>query len=128
MASHRKDRVAEEMKKELSDIIRNQMKEPRVKGLISVTDVEVSRDISSATVYVSTLGDAEELKDILKAIKQASGFIRSELAGRMRLWTIPEMNFKEDLSIQTGARINELLNQQLGQDSAAAQGRDGEEA
>ena len=112
MASHRKDRVAEEIKKELADIIRNEMKDPRVKGLVSVTHVEVSRDISSATVYISCLGDADEQSNMLKACKQAAGFIRGALAGRLNLRFIPELTFKTDNSIQIGARINELLIQQ----------------
>ena len=113
MAPHRQDRIAEEMRKELSDIIQYEMKDPRVKGLVSVTHVAVSRDISSATVYVSSLGDEQEQLEMLKAIKQAAGFIRGELANRLRLRFIPELNFKGDNSIQAGARINALLNQEM---------------
>ena len=113
MTSHRKDRVAEEIKKELSDIIRDDMKDPRVKGLVSVTHVEVSRDISSASVYLSCLGGDEEQDDTMKAFKQAAGFLRGELAGRLNLRFMPELNFKPDRSIQQGARINELINQQI---------------
>jgi ribosome-binding factor A len=112
MASHRKDRVAEEIKRELAEIIREDMKDPRVKGLVSVTHVETSRDISTATIYLSFLGDAAEEDDTIRAFKQASGFIRGELAKRMSLRFIPELTFKQDHSIQHGARINELLNQQ----------------
>ena len=112
MASHRKDRVAEEIKKELADIIRNDMKDPRAGGLVSVTHVEVSRDISTATVFVSSLGDTEEQNNAVKAIKKAAGFIRGELASRLRLRAVPELIFKADPSIRIGARINTLLNEQ----------------
>ena len=112
MASHRKDRVAEEIKKELSDIIRDDMKDPRVKGLVSVTYVEVSRDISSAAIYLSCLGDTEAQDNTIKAFKQAAGYLRGELANRMNLRFMPELAFKLDHSIQHGARINELINQQ----------------
>ena len=112
MTSHRKDRVAEEIKKELADIIRDDMKDPRVKGLVSVTHVEVSRDISSATIYLSCLGNAEEQDNTVAAFKQAAGFIRGELANRMNLRFMPELTFKTDHSIMIGARINELINQQ----------------
>ena len=112
MTSHRKDRVGEEIKKELSDIIRDGMKDPRVKGLVSVTHVEVSRDIGAATIYLSCLGESEEQNDTIKAFKQAAGFIRAELAGRLSLRAVPELTFKLDHSIEHGARINELLNQQ----------------
>ena len=123
MTSHRKDRVAEEIKKELSDIIRNHMQDPRVKGLVSVTHVEVSRDISTATAYVSCLGDTEEQNNTVKAIRQAAGFIRAELANRLKLRFIPELSYKADLSIQTGARINALINQQMLEQEKAEQGR-----
>ena len=112
MASHRSGMIAEELKKELSDIIRNDMNDPRVKGLVSVTHVEVSRDISVATVFLSCLGDESEQVDLLKAVKQAKGYLRRELAKRLKLRSVPELNFKGDISIRTGARINELLNQQ----------------
>ncbi len=113
MTSHRKDRVAEEIKRELSEIIREDMKDPRVKnGLVSVTHVEVSRDISTATIYLSCLGNTEEQASIVKAFKQAGGFIRGELANRLNLRFTPELTFRSDHSIQVGARINELLNQQ----------------
>jgi ribosome-binding factor A len=113
MTSHRKDRVAEEIKKELSEIIRENMKDPRIKGgLVSVTHVEVSRDISVATIYLSCLGNAEEQTQVVKAFKQAGGFIRGELANRLNLRFTPELTFRSDHSIQIGARINELLKRQ----------------
>ena len=119
MASHRKDRVAEEIRKELSEIIRDDMKDPRVKGLVSVTHVELSRDISTASVYLSCLGGTEEQEETIKAFKQAAGYIRGELANRLRLRFMPELNFKADHSIRQGARIHELLNQQnIGGDGA----------
>jgi len=112
MASHRNGMIAEELKKELSDIIRNEMNDPRVKGLVSVTHVEVSRDISVATIFLSCLGDESEQGDLLKAVGQAKGYLRRELAQRLKLRAMPELIFKADVSIRTGARINELLNQQ----------------
>ncbi|MCL2166301.1 MAG: 30S ribosome-binding factor RbfA [Clostridiales bacterium] len=112
MTSHRSSRVAEEIKKELSDIIRHDMNDPRVKGLVSVTHVEVSRDISTATIFLSCLGEAEEQANTVKAFKQAGGYIRGELAGRLHLRFIPELLFRADNSIRVGARINALINQQ----------------
>ncbi|MCL1849372.1 MAG: 30S ribosome-binding factor RbfA [Clostridiales bacterium] len=112
MATHRKDRVAEEIKKELSDIIRNEMKDPRIKGLVSVTHVEVSKDLSTATVFLSSLGDEDEHENLVQACKQAGGYLRAELANRLNLRFIPELSFRADHSIQTGARIHALINQQ----------------
>jgi ribosome-binding factor A len=131
MASHRKDRVAEEIKKEMADIIRDDMKDPRVQqGLVSVTHVEVSRDISTATIYLSCLGDANAQDNTVAAFKQAAGYIRGELANRMKLRFMPELTFKTDHSIMIGARINELLNQQNQQDQQDQQnqGHDGDQA
>ena len=113
MATHRKDRVAEEIKKELSDVIRNEMKDPRMRSsLVSVTHVDVSRDLSTATVFISSLGDEDEHENMVKACKQASGFLRAELANRLNLRFIPELTFRADHSIQTGARIHALINKE----------------
>ena len=120
MAIHRSNRVAEEIKKELSEIIRNDMKDPRIDALVSVTHVEVSRDISVATIFVSSLGDAEAQAEVVKIFKQASGFIRGELANRLSLRFIPELSFRSDQSIRIGARINELINQQNAGDKESA--------
>jgi len=112
MPVHRKDKVGEEIKRELSVIIRDELKDPRVKGLISVTHVEVSRDIRYATVYVSCMGDEQTQKDTLNGLKKAAGFLRSSLASRLNVRYTPELSFKFDESIQTGARINQLLAEQ----------------
>ncbi|MCL2121187.1 MAG: 30S ribosome-binding factor RbfA [Clostridiales bacterium] len=121
--------MAEEIKKELSDIIRHDMNDPRVKGLVSVTHVEVSRDISTATIFLSCLGEAEEQTNIVKAFKQAGGYIRGELADRLHLRFIPELLFRADNSIRVGARINALINQQnLEMQNRDQQGRDEDEA
>jgi ribosome-binding factor A len=109
MAPHRGNRVGEEIKKELAEIIRDEMKDPELKGLISVTHVEVSRDIRYAVIYVSCLGGEAEQARVLKAFKKAAGFIRTALAGRLNLRFTPELTFKADQSIRVGARINQLL-------------------
>ena len=113
MTSHRKDRVAGEIKRELAEIIRNDLNDPRVTALVSVTHVEVSRDMGSATVHISCLGTDEVQEASFKALKQAAGFIRGELASRLKLRFMPELTFKPDQSIQIGARINELINREI---------------
>ena len=109
MAVHRKFRIEEEVKKEIAEIIRNEMKDPRVKGLVSVTHVEVARDMRHATVFLSCLGTEEEQEQSIKAFRQAAGFIRGELAARMSIRYTPELHFKNDPSISVGVRINALL-------------------
>lgn len=112
MAVHRKDKMGEEIKRELAVLIRDSIKDPRVDGLVSVTHVEVSKDIRHATIFISTLGDEEAQKNTLAGLKQAAGFLRSSLASRLNARYTPELAFKLDQSIAVGARINQLLAEQ----------------
>ncbi|GIQ68598.1 30S ribosome-binding factor RbfA [Xylanibacillus composti] len=108
MAKIRVGRVGEQIKKELSHIIQNELKDPRV-GFITVTGVDVTNDLSQAKVYLSVMGSDEEKADTLKALEKAVGFIRSELGKRVRMRHTPELLFKFDSSIDYGSRIEELL-------------------
>lgn len=108
VARLRAERLAEALKVEISDIIRNQVKDPRV-GFASIVDVEVSSDLRHARVYVSILGGEEERAGALKGLESATGFIRSEVARRIRLRHAPELSFRIDESIARGVRIAELL-------------------
>ncbi|GFN31849.1 30S ribosome-binding factor RbfA [Paenibacillus xylaniclasticus] len=110
MAKVRVGRVSEQIKKELSQIIQTELKEPRI-GFITVTGVEVSNDLSQAKVFLSVLGSEEQKEETLKAIARGTGFIRSELGKRMRLRHTPELIFKFDSSIEYGSRIEALLEQ-----------------
>jgi ribosome-binding factor A len=108
LANFRNGRVAEQMKKELSDIISHRIKDPRV-GFVTVTGVEVTVDLQQSTAYITVLGDAEKVSETLEALSQAKGFIRSEIGKRIRLRKTPELDFKVDQSIEYGNRINKLL-------------------
>lgn len=108
MAKFRVGRVGEQIKKELSHILQNDIKDPRI-GFITVTGVEITNDLSQAKVYLSVLGDDEQKEGTLKALEQAGGFIRSELGKRVRLRHTPELIFKFDASIEYGSRIDQLL-------------------
>lgn len=110
MAKVRVGRVGEQIKKELSQIIQTELKDPRI-GFITVTGVEVTNDLSQAKVYLSVLGSEEQKEETLKAIARGTGFIRSELGKRMRLRHTPELVFKFDASIEYGSRIEALLEQ-----------------
>lgn len=107
MAGQRVARIREEVKKEASDIIRR-LKDPRV-GFVTVTDTEVSSDMRYVKIFVSVLGSEEEKQKTMEALHRATGFIRTELGGRIRLRHTPEIHFKFDESIERGARIFELL-------------------
>jgi ribosome-binding factor A len=106
--SHRSNRVGEQMKKELSDIIGRKIKDPRV-GFVTVTDVEVSGDLQQAKVFITVLGDEVQREDTLKGLAKAKGFIRSEIGQRVRLRKTPELIFEFDESIDYGNRIESLL-------------------
>ncbi|WP_248926328.1 30S ribosome-binding factor RbfA [Paenibacillus hamazuiensis] len=108
MAKVRVGRVGEQIKKEISQIIQAELKDPRI-GFITVTGVEVTNDFSQAKVFLSVMGSDEQKEETLKALSRSSGFIRSELGKRIRLRKIPELLFKFDASIDYGSRIEQLL-------------------
>lgn len=113
MSEQRAQRVAEEIKREVSSILRTDIKDPRLAdlSLLSVTGVEISRDIRHAKIFVSVFGDEEQKKNALEALSSAKGFIRSEVGRRIRLRHAPELTFHLDTSISYGAHINRLLNE-----------------
>jgi len=108
MVQYRSGRLAEEFKKEISDIIKNEVKDPRV-GFVSVVSVDVSVDLRYAKVYISVLGDEKSISDTIKALKSATGFIRREIARRIQLRYTPEITFIYDDSIAHGAKISKIL-------------------
>ncbi|WP_337103016.1 30S ribosome-binding factor RbfA [Paenibacillus sp. YIM B09110] len=108
MAKIRVGRVSEQIKKELSQIIQMELKDPRI-GFITVTGVETTSDLSQAKVYLSVLGSEEQKEETLKAIARGTGFLRSELGKRMKLRHTPVLLFKFDSSIEYGSRIESLL-------------------
>lgn len=106
--SLRANRVAEQMKKEIGELITRKIKDPRI-GFVTVTDVQVTGDLQQATVYISVLGNEQEKQDTLEGLDQATGFIRSELGQRIRLRKTPEISFEFDESIEYGNKIEKLL-------------------
>ena len=94
MSRQRAQRVGEEIKKEVSEIIRMELKDPALEKMTSVTDAEVSRDLGYARIYVSIYAPETEQAEVLKVLDKASGFIRSELGKRIRLRHIPELEFR----------------------------------
>lgn len=110
MAKYRAGRINEEVKKEVSDIIRNVIKDPRLTAMISVIDVNVTKDLRYAKVYVSIFTKSEKEKnDNLLALKSASGFIRREIGSRMKLRYSPEILFELDNSIEYGMHIDSII-------------------
>lgn len=109
MGSRRLERINELLKEEISDLIANELKDPRLGGLVSVTEVEATPGLEYARVYVSVLGDPEERRQTLEALQHASGFFRRLLGERLKLRQIPELAFEFDESLERGARIMRLL-------------------
>ncbi|MEM1081860.1 MAG: 30S ribosome-binding factor RbfA [Pseudomonadota bacterium] len=107
MTHPRSERVAGLLRRELAQIVQREM-EHDLPSLISVTDVEVSRDLSHAKVYVSSL-DIEHGADIVRALNEAAPQIRHALAGRIRLRLVPTLKFLHDTSSESGQRIEQLL-------------------
>ncbi|MCR6545896.1 30S ribosome-binding factor RbfA [Dehalobacterium formicoaceticum] len=108
MVQYRSGRLSEEFKKEIADIIKNDVKDPRV-GFVSVVFVEVSGDIRHAKVFVSVLGGEKAVQDSMAALKSASGFIRREISKRIQLRYTPEITFVYDDSIAHGVKISKIL-------------------
>lgn len=105
----RSDRVAEQVRRDLADLIRNELKDPRV-GMISLTAVELTPDYAHAKVFYATLND-EHLDEIERGLKRAAGFLRRELGRRIHIHTLPELHFVYDNSIQHGASMSALIEQ-----------------
>lgn len=108
MARIRASRVGEQIKKELSQIIQQELKDPRI-GFVTVTAVEMSGDLAQAKVYVSIMGDEEQQKNTLEGLEKARGFLRSEVGSRVQLRYTPELLFKIDQSLAHGQHISKLL-------------------
>ncbi|MDX9871357.1 MAG: 30S ribosome-binding factor RbfA [Clostridia bacterium] len=108
MTSHRTARISEEIKRELALMIQEEIKDPRVKGLLSITHADVTNDLRYAKVFVSVLSE-EDRASVLQGLEKAQGYLRSELAKRLRLRYTPELLFKLDDSIAYGSKINKII-------------------
>ena len=109
MQGHKLARINEQMREALSHLL-GTVKDPRVSGLISIVKVEVTNDLSYAKVYVSSLEDEQSLKQAVKGLESAAGYLRREVAQRVKLRISPQLRFVADTSIAYGARISGLLN------------------
>ena len=117
--SRRVDRVAELIKREVSQMLVNGIKDDRVGvGMVSVTDVDVSGDLQHAKIYVSIYGSDDAREQTMAGLKSATGYVRRELGQRIRLRRTPEVVFHEDRSIERGTRVLSLINR-LNQDRPA---------
>ena len=107
MSHGRPRRVADLIQRELSDLLRREVRDPRV-GMITLTSVDVSPDLSHAKVFFTIL-EKEKLDDTIRALRRAAGFLRSQLAHRMKMYTTPELRFVYDESVERGDRLSRLI-------------------
>ena len=112
----RSRRIAEQVQRELSDIIRLELKDPRV-GLITITDVEVTPDHKLAKVYFTLLGDESRIEEAARGLQHAAGFLRSQLAQRFEMRTVPQLAFVYDASVERGARLSQLIDAAVADDA-----------
>lgn len=110
MSTPRNLRVAQSIKRELSDIILRGLKDERVGGIVSVTDVECSTDCRRAKIFISVFGDEDQQQGTMDALNDHVGEIRGELGRRLQLRFAPDVSFKLDNSLERGAKVSALLN------------------
>lgn len=116
--SRRSDRVADEVRKELSQLIFREVKDPRIK-LVSVTEVQITSDLRRAIVRISALGEEEERLAAVEALRHARGFLRTELSHRLRLRVTPELVFELDRGAEHSQKISDLLESLNGRDESS---------
>ncbi len=109
MAQYRINRISEEITREVSDIVRTEVKDPRISKLFSIVKTEVSGDLHYARIHFSVMGTEEERANTLKGLKKAAGFIRRELASRLNIRYTPELQFVPDQSIEYSVEISQKI-------------------
>jgi ribosome-binding factor A len=113
--SQRAMRVGDQIQKELSDLLCNEVKDPRV-GALTITHVVVSPDLSHATVHFTHLAGREHAADAVKALSRTAGFLRSALSHRLDLYSVPQLHFEYDDSIEAGMRLSQLIDDAVAAD------------
>ena len=108
MGELRVRKIQEFMKQEVSSIILRDLKDPRL-GFVTITDAKITGDLREATVYVSLFGSDEQKKGTMEALRSANGYIRSEVGKRLQIRYAPQIEFKEDTSLDYGIKIDKIL-------------------
>ena len=104
----RRDRVSEQIRRELAELIRTELKDPRV-GMVSITSVEVSADYAHAKIFFSSMAGREHLPSVLTGLQKAAGFLRRELGRRITIHSTPQLHFVFDESLERGADLSRLI-------------------
>ena len=110
MSTARSARIADQIQRELAELVRLELRDPRV-GMITLTGVELSRDQSHAKVFFTVLGSASDAEHALEGLQRAAGFLRSQLAHRLTTRKVPELHFEFDESVERGVRLSRLIDE-----------------
>jgi ribosome-binding factor A len=113
----RAERVSTLIRKEISELLQEQVHDPRLKGFISITEVTTSDDLKNTKVFISILGDETEKDDVLKGFVAATGYFRTQLSKRLLLRQVPELSFHIDNSIERGSKLINLIDKVVAQDA-----------
>jgi ribosome-binding factor A len=106
----RRDRISEQIRRELAEVIRTKLRDPRV-GMISLTDVQLSADYAHAKVFFSSLAGSDSLDVVQAGLQNAAGFLRSELGKRISIHMTPQLHFVFDESLERGAQLSKLISE-----------------
>ena len=116
-------RIADQIQRDLADLIRSELKDPRV-GMITLTGVEVSKDYRHAKIFFTILGGPEVVLQTQQGLQRASGFLRSQLAGGLTLRIVPELHFVHDDSVERGVRLSKLIDEAVASGPSVEPGKD----
>jgi ribosome-binding factor A len=111
MSGQRSARIADQIQRELAEIVRTELRDPRVGTLVTLTGVELSRDQSHAKVFFTVLGAQSDVEHVLEGLRRAAGFLRSQLAHRLSTRSVPELHFEYDESVERGVRLSKLIDE-----------------
>ena len=112
----RNRKIADAIQRELSELIRLEMRDPRV-TMVTLTDVDVARDNSHAKVFFTSLGTEAQVESCQHGLQSAAGFLRSQLAHRLTIRTVPQLHFEVDTSIERGVRLSKLIDDAVAEDA-----------
>ena len=113
--SPRPRRIGDQIQRELAELLRLQVKDPRI-GMVTVTAVDVSPDLSHAKIFVTHLGGTEHAAEVVSALQHTAGYLRTELSHRLKLYTVPELRFFYDDSIESGIKLSQLIDEAVADD------------
>lgn len=119
MSSRRQKQINQTIRRELSDLLARQVGDPRIDGIISITEVDISADLKQAKVYISVMGDEQQKAEVFEGLDSASDFLRHELGSRIRIRYIPRLIFKRDDTLEKAEHLLQLINQSASENPPA---------